>query len=37
MINQDGTVYEKDLGAKTADLAKSITEFNPDDPWRPVE
>jgi hypothetical protein len=37
MINQDGTVYEKDLGAQTADLAKAITEFNPDDTWKPVE
>ena len=30
MINQDGTVYEKDLGARTSDLAKAITEFDPD-------
>jgi hypothetical protein len=37
MINQDGTVFEKDLGAHTADLAKAITEFNPDDAWKPVE
>jgi hypothetical protein len=37
MINQDGTVYEKDLGAQTVDLAKAITEFDPDDTWKPVE
>ena len=37
MINQDGTVYEKDLGPQTADLAKAITEFDPDDTWKPVE
>jgi hypothetical protein len=37
MINQDGIVYEKDLGPKTADLAKAITEFDPDDTWKPVE
>lgn len=37
MINQDGTVYEKDLGAQTAELAKAITEFNPDDTWKRVE
>ena len=37
MINQDGTVYEKDLGSQTADLAKAITEFDPDDIWKPVE
>lgn len=37
MINQDGTVYEKDLGAQTAELARAITEFNPDDTWKRVE
>jgi hypothetical protein len=37
MINQDGTVYEKDLGAQTAELAKAITEFDTDDTWKPVE
>lgn len=37
MINQDGAVYEKDLGTQTVDLAKAITEFNPDDTWKPVE
>jgi hypothetical protein len=37
MINQDGNVFEKDLGAQTADLAKAITEFDPDATWKPVE
>lgn len=37
IINQDGPVFQKDLGEKTADRAKSITEFNPDDTWQPVE
>lgn len=37
VINQDGLVFQKDLGAQTADLAKSITEFDPDDTWKPVE
>lgn len=37
MINQDGIVYQKDLGSQTGDLAKAITEFNPDDTWKPVE
>jgi len=36
-INQEGTVVQKDLGEKTADDAKAITEFNPDDTWKPVE
>jgi hypothetical protein len=37
VTNQDGNVYEKDLGVQTADLAKAITEFDPDDTWKPVE
>jgi Protein of unknown function (DUF2950) len=30
-------VYEKDLGPQTADLAKAMTEFDPDDTWKLVE
>jgi hypothetical protein len=37
LINQDGVVIQKDLGEKTADDAKTITEFHPDDTWKPVE
>jgi len=37
LINQDGLVFQKDLGEKTADIAKAINEFNPDDTWNPVE
>ena len=33
LINQDGEVYQKDLGAKTADLGKAITRFDPDPSW----
>lgn len=36
MINQDGVVYQKDLGKTTDQLAAAITEFNPDKSWRPV-
>jgi hypothetical protein len=36
LINQEGTVFEKDLGDKTADLAKAITAFNPDGTWAPA-
>jgi hypothetical protein len=32
-VNQDGLVYEKDLGPSTATAAKSITRFNPDKTW----
>ncbi len=37
MVNQDGTVYERDLGPETAADAKSITSFDPGDSWSPVE
>jgi hypothetical protein len=36
IINQNGIVYEKDLGKDTADLAKAMTAFNPDKTWNPV-
>ncbi len=37
MINQDGVIYEKNLGKKTASLAKKITSFDPDDSWHKTD
>jgi hypothetical protein len=37
IVNQDGTVYEKDLGPRTTELAKSMTTYNPDKTWKPAE
>ncbi len=37
MINQDGVVYEKNLGKKTAAAAQRITRFDPDKTWRRAE
>ncbi len=37
MTNQDGVVYERDLGPDTAKIAASIQEFNPTDDWSPVQ
>jgi hypothetical protein len=37
LIDQDGTVIQKDLGENTAEIAKATTEFNPDDTWKPIE
>ncbi|HXW93314.1 MAG TPA: DUF2950 domain-containing protein [Terriglobales bacterium] len=37
IVNQDGTVYEKDLGSDTESAAASMTEFNPDKSWNPVD
>ena len=36
IINQNGIVYEKNLGKDTAELAKAMAEFNPDKTWNPV-
>jgi hypothetical protein len=36
IINHDGVVYEKDLGAGTAMQARQMTRFNPDKFWQPV-
>ncbi|MBV8552518.1 MAG: DUF2950 family protein, partial [Acidobacteriaceae bacterium] len=35
-INQNGIVYEKDLGKTTDQLAAAMTEFNPDKTWKAV-
>jgi hypothetical protein len=33
LVNHDGTVYQKDLGPKTAEIAGKMTKFNPDKTW----
>ena len=37
IVNQDGTVYQKDLGEKTATIAKAMTAYNPDQSWTIVK
>jgi hypothetical protein len=37
LINQDGVVFEKDLGENTTGVAQGILAFDPDDTWKPVE
>jgi hypothetical protein len=37
MVNHDGTVFEKDLGPKTAKLARKIESFAPDQTWSKVD
>jgi Protein of unknown function (DUF2950) len=37
IVNHDGVVYQKDLGAKTASVAQSMTRFNPDKTWTAVK
>ena len=36
VINQAGVMYEKNLGKDTIELAKAMTEFDPDKTWNPV-
>jgi len=36
MINQDGIMYEKDLGPDTAKIAGEMKAFNPDKTWKRV-
>jgi len=37
IVNHEGVVYEKDLGPKTAKLAKSMKAFNPGKTWEKAE
>lgn len=37
VVNQDGTVLQKDLGKKTESLGKAMQEFNPDSTWRKAD
>ncbi len=37
LVNQDGVVYQKDLGKNTEKLARAMKVFNPDETWKKVE
>ncbi|HWC20153.1 MAG TPA: DUF2950 domain-containing protein [Terriglobales bacterium] len=36
IVNQDGTVYQKDLGPNSLQIAKQMEFYNPDKSWRPT-
>jgi hypothetical protein len=36
LVNQDGRVWQKDLGPQTGDLQKQMTTYNPDSSWQPA-
>jgi hypothetical protein len=36
LINQNGSLYQKDLGSATAETAAAMSEFNPDGSWSPA-
>jgi Zn-dependent membrane protease YugP len=37
IVNQEGVIYEKDLGEETALAAAAMTRFDPDPTWRKHE
>jgi hypothetical protein len=37
IVNQNGVVFEKDLGQDSQSIASAMTEYNPDATWRPVD
>lgn len=37
IVNQDGVVYERDLGEQTGDLASQITAYDPDSSWQAAQ
>lgn len=36
IVNNDGIVYEKDMGAKSVELFRALERFDPDSTWVPV-
>jgi hypothetical protein len=36
MVNQDGIVWQRDLGEDTGKVVADITQFNPDESWTPI-
>ena len=37
IINNNGTIYQKDMGPETDAIAKAMTEYNPDNTWIPTQ
>ena len=37
ITDQNGVVYQKDLGTNTDQIAGAMVEFNPDQSWAPIE
>jgi hypothetical protein len=37
VVNQDGEMYQKDLGPRTGQVASDMVEYNPDSTWQPVK
>jgi hypothetical protein len=37
IVNQDGVVYEKDMGKRPSNLVPPVTTFDPGKSWTPVD
>jgi hypothetical protein len=37
MVNQEGIIYQKDLGPHTEEVAKTISKYDPDKTWKKVK
>jgi DUF2950 family protein len=37
IVNQDGVIYQQDLGEQTTELASKITAYNPDSSWQAAQ
>jgi len=37
IVNQEGKIYEKDIGSNTAETAAKMTKYDPDNTWRKYE
>ena len=37
IVNQNGIVYERDLGAMTIEIASAMKDYNPTPAWRKVQ
>jgi hypothetical protein len=37
IVNQDGVIYQQDLGDQTGELASKMTAYNPDSSWEPAQ
>jgi hypothetical protein len=37
IVNQQGKVYQSNLGKKTAKIAAAMTQYDPDSRWTPVQ
>jgi len=37
IVDQDGIVYQKNLGLDTKRIAADVTQYNPDESWKPSD